>query len=102
MKVAGGWIGKPGWLRRRGVCRERGCAAIEGDDGFVREVVADQAAGSDVAVLNRVGVVASEIQRIVVNLSTGGGFQRDAWSWVAAGSAVVGNEVVLDLAAGMS
>ena len=101
MKVAGRRIGKPGDEGRGGVGRERSRAAVESDNGFVREVVANQAAGGDIPVLDRVGVGAGQIQGVVVNLGSSGGFEADAGSGVTTGGAIIGNEVILDLATGM-
>ena len=101
MEVAGGWIGKPGGKRRGRVGRKCSRSAVERGDGFVRKIVADQAASGDVAILDGIGVGAGQIQSIVVHLSSGCGFEADAGAGVAAGGAVVGDKVILDQAAGM-
>ena len=57
--------------------------------------------GGGVVVLDGVGVGASEIQGVVVDLGGGRGFEGNGGAGKAAGGAGVGDEVVLGLAAGM-
>ena len=102
MKVAGGWIGEPRDERRGGVGRERSRSSVESGDGFIRKIVADQAAGRDVAIFDGVGVGAGQIQGVVVHLRSGGRFKADAGAGVTPGDAIVGNKIILDLPADMS
>ena len=100
MKVAGGRCGEPRGQGGREVCREGRSAAVERGNGFVREIILNQAAGCCVPVLDRIRVGAGEIQGVVFDFGVGGGFKGDAWAGKTR-SAVVSDKVILDLAASM-
>lgn len=101
MEIASRRVDEPGTRGRNGVGGKGRACAVEADDEFIGEIIADLNAGGGVVVLDGVGVRAGEIERVVIYLSGRRGFERDGGAGEADGGAVVGDEVVLDFAAGV-
>lgn len=100
MEIATGRVDEPGGLGVGDIGRQCSGRAIASDDEFVREVVANaHACGGSKAVLDGVGI-SREMDRIVVNLSIGRGFERDA-DIGEPGGAQVGDHVIANNATAM-